>query len=198
MIGSELAQRREIVSSSRRTTGQVQGAGSSTAAAFGLPSIGNRKCCSWTSSSGGGGGTSWIGWCASTGIELWRINSSAVLAEAAAAQQHRPVEVLRLDPLGDRLGLRDAVHQRGVHHPVPAQPTSCAGAVGSSASSRSTAAWPSRVLRYRSKALGAPPRWTCPRMVIRASSPSCVLQHRLDLVRGDRVAAASPARPRRR
>ena len=57
---------------------------------------------------------------------------------------------------------------------LPPSPISWAVAFGPSVSSRSTAARPSRVARYRSNALGAPPRWTCPRMVIRVSSPSSV------------------------
>ena len=52
---------------------------------------------------------------------LHRPQDAVGLAEAAAAQQHRPLEVLRLDPVGDGAGLRDAVHQRRADDLVAAQ-----------------------------------------------------------------------------
>ena len=51
------------------------------------------------------------------------------LPETTAAQQHCAVEVLRLDPLGDRLGLCHAVHQRRADHPVATQPDQLGGRV---------------------------------------------------------------------
>ena len=66
------------------------------------------------------------------------------VAEAPPAQQHRALEVLGLDPLGDGLGLRDAVHQRRADDLVAADPDQLRHGLGASVSSRSTAAWPSR------------------------------------------------------
>jgi hypothetical protein len=62
---------------------------------------------------------------------LHRHQNAERVAEAAAAQPHRPVEVLSLDPLADGAGLPDAVQQRRVDHLVPADADKLGGRAGS-------------------------------------------------------------------
>ena len=103
---------------------------------------------------------------------LHRHQNAERVAEAAAAQPHRPVEscalirspTARVWPMNSSSGELDLDGARGCRQ--------AARSTGASESSRPTAACLSSVPRYRSKALGAPPRWMWPRIVTRASSPS--------------------------
>ena len=71
-------------------------------------------------------------------------------------------------------------------------PIICGSLSGPAASSSSTAAEPTRVLIQRSKALGAPPRWTCPRIVDAHVLVQPVGQHLAHVLGGDGIAELVP------